>query len=241
MITKETKNYSAVNNSSSDQNKEPNLLGFLANIAITWNDILSWKAGRFTAFLMCDKCKEVVSFNGTARLPVQREKNYAISIGVCLRPEYFSPALPIIKICEDLPSEIANELSASFSLFFLNSSSSGNKVRSSVELILDNLNISRFKIGENGEVINNKSGYPIENSLHTRIIEFSKKHDHLGDILLAIKILGNEASHSNNLSKEDLIEAYGVIDYLIDELYVRPKKYKKALLSSSGIKDKYSK
>jgi len=42
--------------------------------------------------------------------------------------------------------------------------------------------------------------------------------------LLALKWLGNKGSHTENMSKNDVLDAYEILDSVLDELYVGYQK-----------------
>lgn len=58
--------------------------------------------------------------------------------------------------------------------------------------------------------------------LHSRIEEFKirvSKYGHLSDQLMAIKWLGNEASHTAGLTRIDIFDALDLLEFVLEELF----------------------
>lgn len=119
------------------------------------------------------------------------------------RPLFFTPTVHIFNLHNSIPKSIANELVKSFSLFFSDLSSAANKIRISVELLMNEFNV------------------PPSHYLDARIKEFEKTHVDIAGKLLATKIIGNSGSHVAEISKDDVIDAYEIMDYVLEELYTR--------------------
>ncbi len=162
---------------------------------------------KFSGLLICDKeyCKEVVAVSGTAIPELIDGDPEAITREYfqCLIPEYFSPPLKIFPLKDVYPQRVREILEKSFSLFFVDSDSCGNKIRISVEALLDELGVE-WKKGER---------------LHDRINNNKKTNDFIRDMLLSIKWIGNYGSHNDSISRSDLLDAYEMMNAILDELY----------------------
>ena len=55
--------------------------------------------------------------------------------------------------------------------------------------------------------------------LHARIIEYRKKNQQLADLLLAVKWIGNSGSHDSKITKDDTLDAYRILEYVLTKLY----------------------
>ncbi len=229
----------------SEHFEENPLLGFLsifAKVAIQYSEIKRWTQARFTGFLKCtnDNCQELVTFTGLAKIPIKNPQgSYPMATCEVLLPEYFSPPLPILPLASVYPERLRCELIRSFSLFFNDSASASNRLRTAIELLLEDQNIPNVFIGEDGQPEKNKHGKTVYRNLHTRIEELMKRNHDLGKMLLAVKVFGNEGTHGSELSKNDLLEAYRVIDYVLSELYLRPLKHREMMRSSEELTSKY--
>jgi len=131
-------------------------------------------------------------------------------------PEYFYPPINIFSVPQKCPEEVISEIKASFKLFFADSSASANYVRKTVDAILTNKKIKRF-------TVNNK-GKKVTINLHARIVEFEKSKPDIAKKLLAIKWLGNEGSHTDKMTKNDVLDAYEILEAAIDDLYVGQRR-----------------
>lgn len=128
------------------------------------------------------------------------------------QPLYFYPTIHLFDLSKHIPKAISDEVIKSFSLFFNDLSSSANKLRLVLELVMNNLNIP---------MINNK-GKSID--LHNRILLFGKIDSDMSEKLLATKIVGNSGSHVGHIEKSDIIDAFEIIEDALYELYVRKQK-----------------
>ncbi len=149
------------------------------------------------------------------------------------RPKYFLPHLNIFKIAKNTPANIKASINASFDLFFANPSSSSNHLRIALERLLDFLKVKRFETRKNKRVLIN---------LHKRIDLLPPKYDDFKDLFFAIKWLGNNGSHSNEISMDDVMDAYDIFENVLDELFdnrtEKTKKIAKKINKTKGIKNK---
>ena len=191
-------------------NFEDNLfLGFLAALS-TAIEKSSWVQSRFVGFLDCRSCGDNVCFSGRAEI-YKKTSQEGPDHPARLYPEYFSPSLPVFTLSDQYPEDVRKLLLRSFSLLFTDPPSAANIVRRAIELLLDNLEIA--KVNSKGKKVN----------LYNRISFFEESHPELKGILHAIRFVGNEGSHSGGVSKIDLIDSYEIVDYVLDELFLRSK------------------
>lgn len=115
--------------------------------------------------------------------------------------------------------EILNELNDIFSVFWRNTDCCGMKIRTFIEVLMNDNDIARTLTDKNG----NKKFY----TLHKRIELFEVKYpnEELKDILLNLKDSGNIGSHSGqNLSREELIIMLEIIESILNQLYTDNRK-----------------
>jgi hypothetical protein len=84
-----------------------------------------------------------------------------------------------------------------------------------VELLLTDRRIKKT-------IVRNNERKPL--FLHKRIEEYRKKNPVMADHLMAIKFLGNDASHASGLLREDLLNAFEILSEVIDEVYGRRRQ-----------------
>lgn len=211
------------------------IVGVIAFVA----EEIKWEQCRFSGHLICQSCGEVTSVMGKAKIPNTHAKTYSVGLQEQLMPEYFSPALPIIPLRPEYPLSLRQELGKSFAMFFSDASSAGNRVRTCVELLLDDQKIDRARRDDSGNVKISSSGREATLSLGNRIGEFGKKFPDFALMLGAIKSVGNEGSHGGDLDRPDLLRAYQIIDFILTNLYVNSKAHLEMLQMSSALKGKY--
>jgi len=180
----------------------------------------------FSAHLKCSNCKETVAVSGQLS-----KENYPsdLSIGIqkSINPVSFYPPPKIINIPKSCPDSVKALLNNSFSLYWLDISSCANKIRISIEVLLNELKVNKTKqVGSKRKKMN----------LHERILLFKITNDKVADYLLAIKWIGNAGSHYSGITKENLLDAYELLEYSLELLY-NDKKAKLNKLSK-GINKK---
>ena len=178
-----------------------------------------WIHGLFTAHLHCANpdCKEIVVPCGTYHTSESVDTESGdVEYSEVLEPKFLSPAPDIFRIPANCPEAITSEIRKAFALFWSDSNAAGNRVRAAVELLLDHLKIRRRESKKNGKYH--------KLTLHDRILEFHPKNPDLGEQLLAIKWLGNVGSHTTDLKKDDLIDDFEMLQFVLGELFEQTRK-----------------
>lgn len=179
----------------------------------------------FVGILECNNqnCKNIISVNGYL--------NTNISVGIELpngewkedyisnyEPKFFLPNLRFFDLNhKDIPNQIKAQIDSSFSLYYTDTAACANKIRTSIELILDNLNAPISHRGKTNKLSKFKS-------LHQRIENFKKRKPHICKLLLALKVVGNEGSHNEKVNNEDVLDAFEILEQVIEELYIKNKQ-----------------
>lgn len=188
----------------------------------------------FTDKLICSNqaCQERVVMSGRGEYWDELDTHHLKNgfLGTRMKkfyPEYFSPHLKIIKIPRSVPKEIQNQLSKSFPLYWIDLGACANKIRVSLELILDDQSIPRA---------------PKENArsytLHKRIELFQKEQVELAELLNAMKLLGNEGSHEGHVLVSELLDGYEIMEQLLIDLYPDSKLRVRDLAARMNQKNK---
>lgn len=186
-----------------------------------------WIEYVYSGMLKCAKtdCGEIVANTGTGGVdldvlfggdgePEQTWQDF-------FRPKYFEPPLEIIGVPDECPNTVAEPLRESFRLFFASPAAASNNVRIALEALLTELGVRRF---------NTKNGKRTFLNLHTRISLLPAKYVDLRELFLAIKWLGNAGSHADSAIKiDDVMDAYELVDHVLQELYAQRAKKVKAL------------
>lgn len=193
----------------------------------------------FSAHIQCSNpdCKsffvasgngETGSYIGIDEDGIERPMdNYFLNI------KFVYPSIEIFTIKEEYPEEIVKLIKDSFSLFWLDQSSAGNRIRKALEVLLDELGINRKGI--------NKKNKEYDIGLNERIIYLGKKRGYkkISELLNSLKLLGNTGSHNEILSREDLLDAYEILEYILDEVYIKKQRKNKLKEITNNINNKY--
>lgn len=167
----------------------------------------------FSGVLTCTNCSEHITFTGRGNPEPQGFYDYELDqmhhqYVEEFVPTFFEPELNIFDIPKECPEAVTVEIKNSFRLFWSDLPSAANRIRTSLEILLNEHKVKRF-------VVNNNKRNPI--SLHKRILLFNNKE--LTDLLLAIKWIGNAGSHIANMETIDILETYKLLEFALNKLY----------------------
>ncbi len=183
----------------------------------------SWIEYSFTAWAKCnnEKCGQQYAISGSGgvepRYTAEDDWDYF---------EYFDPAsihptLPIIDVPAKSPADVKDALSKAFKLYWASTEACAGRIRVAVEHLLTHVGIPREKTDE--------SGKQIKQNLHARIESYAKTEPKLGAQLMALKWIGNTASHQGKISKSDLLDAFEVLEHVLSEIILGNSKRIEAL------------
>lgn len=177
-----------------------------------------WVVYVFSALLTCNntECNDVLCCSGVGTV---QDHQYYDNEG---RPNsdwldvfeatIFTPNLQFFAFPDGLAESVASELNASFAVFFFDLDSAANHIRSSIELLLTELKVTRYK-----RVPNKKTH---RYSLHQRIERLPPKYNDVKDMFMAIKLVGNQGSHgAGKVDKMLIYNAYEIIEQIFYHLY----------------------
>lgn len=190
----------------------------------------------FSGILICKnaECKEVITISGSClkdiavgeELPDGGYEERRISTYF---PKFFYPNIKIFPIPKTIPDKVKEQINFAFSHYFNDLSSSANRIRNAIELILDDLKAPKSRKTKSGKK-------QIFKTLHSRIEHYSKRNVKLSKLLLALKIIGNEGSHIGKVENEDILNAFEILEMLLEFTY--SKQHQRILKMASEIIDK---
>jgi hypothetical protein len=170
-----------------------------------------WIEYTFTAWAECkhQSCKQQFAIAGVGGVsPEQTEDGFEWE-------DYFAP-----RICQPMPDmldfptkcpdDIKEELRASFGVFWSHQAACAGRIRVSVECLMNHLGIPKRKKDKNGKYF--------DLSLHARIDGFAKTEPNVGPHLMALKWLGNAGSHNGEVRKDDLLDAFEIMEHALVEI-----------------------
>ncbi|MEZ9627776.1 DUF4145 domain-containing protein [Aliivibrio fischeri] len=167
-----------------------------------------------------DHCQEFVSFCGEARgddveihydeYPDIWDLEYVDKITI----KYIFPSPKLIPLSNKYPTIINTLLEDSFCLYWSSPSSCANKLRIIVEEILNDLKIPKKH--------KTKKSKLVLSTTHHRIGRLGNKtkFKEASEYLLAIKEIGNPASHASSFDENAIIPAYKLLNKALDLIYI---------------------
>lgn len=215
-------------------------------------EVYEGSSSRFTLLLECKNCNEVFCVAGTTSLKLyygdcgfeecrDNYNEYCRQGAEDLHEhyhdyyhiKYISPQVNIFTIPDQATDSIKDFLIKSFALFWGDEEASANKIRTVLELLMDHFEIRKTDINKKGKE------YPL--SLNSRLNLFKSHKDFglLSEKLSAIKFLGNAGSHIGSVSKEDLLDAYEILEYVLEECFQRQERVESVIQKAKGLSNKY--
>lgn len=188
-----------------------------------------WIAYGFTAWAECkhSQCKQHVGIVGTGSVgPVQDDEGN-VEWSDYFVPTYFSPALNIINLPAKCPENVKQELESAFALYWAHNTACAGRIRVALELLLDHLGVKKRGKDKNGKFYDLK--------LHARVEIYTKANAAAGAQLMALKWLGNSGAHEGTISKEDLLDAFEILEHTLAEI-IEQRSKKVATLAKKMIK-----
>ena len=173
-----------------------------------------WLFGHFHGTLRCSRsaCYEPIIVSGAYRVEpiIEEGGRFYNEYGSYLRLRYAIPALPIMSVPPATPKVVQDAVVAASRIVWTDPSGAGNRLRVAIEDLLTEYGMRRF--------INTK-GKRKRLSTHDRIQEFKKYESLAGETLEAVKWIGNQATHGQELSVDDVLDGAGLLEYALKLLY----------------------
>tara|TARA_R110002049_G_scaffold308924_1_gene514946 strand:- start:1501 stop:2265 length:765 start_codon:yes stop_codon:yes gene_type:complete len=180
---------------------------------------VEWITLNVSGQLKCKNCEELVFFLGIGNPQEngyydQHLDDFVSEYETYFSPTFVNPTIHLFEIPEVCPELVTDEIIASFKLYWCDLESCANKIRTSLERLMDEFKVKKYSI---------KNGKRTPIALHHRIEKFPKRE--ITNILLAIKWIGNTGTHrSKNLETIDIVETYSLLEYALNKLYKDTEK-----------------
>ena len=175
--------------------------------------------GQCISFLECQNCQGTVSAVGLAKLHHRKNANETQK-PTQVKFEYFTPTIPMMNVSGNVPRHISNELIDSFKHFHFDPPSAASKLRRSIEKFCNDQ-------GAEG------------NNLHRQIIDLKETNPEEAQYLEALKLVGNEGTHSDGVDEQDLLQAFKMFQFVL-ELYDRKARFQATQADYDNITSKFS-
>jgi hypothetical protein len=111
------------------------------------------------------------------------------------------------------PDEVRGELQAAFQIFWPQPAACAGRLRVALECLMNYLGVPKRK--------KTKKGTFSDLTLHVRIDTFAASEPLIGAQLMALKWLGNAGSHARDVTKDDLLDAFQIMEHALGELIDR--------------------
>lgn len=122
------------------------------------------------------------------------------------------PAPVPIRLPEKTPELVADSIKYASALVWTSAEAAANQIRVAVEHLMDDIGVAATT--KNGKAL----------TLHKRIELFQKTDAENGDVLLATKWLGNSGSHVAGLERDDVLDAFDMIEFVLENRYGTTKQ-----------------
>ncbi len=164
----------------------------------------------FTAWAECGNsdCSHEFAISGIGedRPPVQEDEEPGYKTALYIRG--ISPPLEMFKISNACPQPMADAIRSAFQIFWIDGAACAGRLRVALESLMDSNQIPILR-KEGG-----KAPMPLDNRLKI----FADKEPAMKDHLMALKWLGNTGSHSHGVPEHELLQAFEVLEHVIEEL-----------------------
>lgn len=186
----------------------------------------------FTAWVKCanPSCGDEAAVAGIGSAEIHYYGEDDVHYAENFAPRFCYPMPDIFELPKKCPDDVAHELRAAFKLFWSDSSATANRVRVALEGLMDYLGVQKRR--------KNKKGKLDKLTLHHRIEIFTKTEPEIGDQLMALKLLGNTGSHDGRVMRNDVLDAFEIIEYALLELIEHRSKRITALAQGLTVKHK---
>ncbi|SEO01510.1 protein of unknown function [Actinacidiphila rubida] len=137
-----------------------------------------------------------------------------ILYGFSYQAKCFVPALPLIREGDSFPQTVKDLLVAASAILYLDPSSAANRVRAAIEELLDLHRVPRTFIS--------KKHKRVRYTAHKRIELFKErkpKFADAADLLMAVKWIGNDGSHGNELGVGDVLDGVELLNHALELTY----------------------
>lgn len=194
-----------------------------------------WIHGNFVAISTCQNCKDNVYIVGTYGVEeMYFEDEDGIPRGEFSEVytiKYMTPAYQLLRLPKHCPESTKLLIDEASEVFFINPDLCANRIRTSIDSLLTDQKIPRFKTN---------TGKRRKLATHTRIELLKSSNRDVAGLLEAVKWIGNEGSHGSSLSFADIIdglEIYGLaLDILYDKSTAAIRKKASLINRNKGIK-----
>jgi hypothetical protein len=176
------------------------------------------EVGHFSAMFRCvlATCQQPVSVIGRSYV-VENSPRDEEQYTRWYKPILMDPPPRIISVPEGTPNSVRERLLDSSRLIWLDPGGAASRIRSAVESLMNSLGVVK-------RVRTPRRKYD-RLSLHRRIMRLKDDRPEMAKQLLAIKWIGNLGTHADRLTTDDVLDAFDILSYVLEQLYERQKQH----------------
>jgi hypothetical protein len=167
---------------------------------------------RFASVMQCQypSCGEFVFVTGNVIVDEYYDENGPNYYDL-LEPVTTAPSIAVFPFDERWPESVGKQLKLAFSHLFNDPGAAANRLRTSVECLMDDQGVQKYPRTGPRRAIN----------LHDRIIRFKPQNAEAADLLLAVKWLGNTGSHADlsGLTRDDVLDGMELLERALHLVY----------------------
>lgn len=185
-----------------------------------------WITYRFTVTCVCTKkdCGELAFVSGAGSVDQRYVDDGQSEYYDHFSIKSFFPAPRLCHIPADTPAKVEECLEKSFSLYWVDTAAAANALRASLEALLDELKIPRYKKNAKGETI--------YITLNSRLESWSASNEAHANLCLALKEVGNLGSHGDSVKSKHYFGSLEIYSHILKELFENNAKNMKDLAQS---------
>nr|WP_321980124.1 DUF4145 domain-containing protein [uncultured Cohaesibacter sp.] len=185
-----------------------------------------WMIFRFCFSCVCDnqECGEIAFVTGDGRVDQRYDDRGQAEFYEHFTIKSFFPSPRLCYIPSEVPDKVEQQLYKSFSLFWVDVSAAANALRSSLESLLDEMNVPSQE--------QSKKGSTVRMSLHRRLEVWSKTNEEHAELCLALKEVGNLGSHGDIVETEHYFSSLKLYSYILKQLFENDAQKMKELAES---------
>ncbi|MBI2519219.1 MAG: DUF4145 domain-containing protein [Bdellovibrio sp.] len=173
----------------------------------------------FSTLLICQNCSDCVTTCGYGKMaPDPNPDNNFPKPQYTLhfRPLFFYPTIHLFEVPTKVPEKVKINLLSSFSLFWSEPDACINKLRVSIEHLLDSFHIKKKLKDKHGKQVFLSTGARID--LFRKKYKTSARKD-VASKLNALKWMGNIGSHRGGTKQKDAWKVYEIMEVVLKMLY----------------------
>lgn len=172
-----------------------------------------WISGTFSATLRCTdpECADRAECVGDWRVDYASRSHHGQQYASHFKIRAVWPSPVLIDLPDGTPDQVRDLVKSAASILWLDPSSAANRLRTSIEHLLTAQHVKRQQRVPNKKVR--------KYSLHERIDLFRARRPDVAEQLEAVKWIGNEGSHEEGLSADQVLAGAEHLEHALDLLY----------------------